>query len=96
MMHLPGLNLLERAALWVLVRSPRTSLVAVKELHWPTVFVAANPADPVAANPAGPRVGRPPGPGKPTAPQSLSGGWADRASMTLERLFHLPSYGEKE
>jgi hypothetical protein len=50
MMHLPGLNLLERAALWVLVRSPRTSLVVVKEMFWPTVFVAANPADPVAAH----------------------------------------------
>ncbi len=76
MMHLPGLNLLERAALWVLVRSPRTSLVVVKELHWPTVFVAANPADPVAAH--------------------VTAGEPEPASMTLERLFHLPSYGEKE
>jgi hypothetical protein len=49
MMHLPGLNLLERAALWVLVRSPRTSLVVVKERLWPTVFTAADPSDPVAA-----------------------------------------------
>jgi len=76
MMHLPGLNLLERAALWVLVRSPRTSLVVVKELHWPTVFAAANPADPVAAH--------------------VTAGEPEPASMTLERLFHLPSYGEKE
>ncbi len=75
-MHLPGLNLLERAALWVLVRSPRTSLVAVKELHWPTVFVAANPADPVAAH--------------------VTCGEPEPASMTLERLFLLPGYGEKE
>jgi len=75
-MHLPGLNLLERAALWVLVRSRRTSLVVVKELHWPTVFVAANPADPVAAH--------------------VTAGEPEPASMTLERLFHLPSYGEKE
>jgi len=76
MMHLPGLSLLERAALWVLVRSPRTSLVAVKELHWPTVFVAANPADPVAAH--------------------VTAGCPEPSSMTLERRFHLPCYGEKE
>jgi hypothetical protein len=49
MMHLPGLNLLERAALWVLVRSPRTSLVVVKERLWPTVFTATNLNDSVAA-----------------------------------------------
>jgi hypothetical protein len=76
MMHLPGLNLLERAALWVLVRSPRTSMVMVKELHWPTVFVAANPADPVAAH--------------------VTCGEPEPASMTLERIFHQPSYGEEE
>jgi hypothetical protein len=76
MMHLPGLNLLERAALWVLVRSPRTSLVVVKELHWPTVFVVANPADPVA--------------------EYVTCGEPEPASMTLERLYHLPSHGEEE
>jgi hypothetical protein len=48
MMHLPGLNLIERLALRVLVRSPRTSLVVVKEHLWPTVFVAADPRDDVA------------------------------------------------
>ena len=52
-MHLPGLNLLERAALWVLVRSTRTSLVVVKEHLWPTVFVASDPRDPVAAHVTG-------------------------------------------
>jgi len=75
-MHLPGLNLLERAALWVLVRSPRTSLVVVKEMFWPTVFVVANPADPVAAH--------------------VTCGEPEPASMTLERLYHLPSHGEEE
>lgn len=49
MFHLPGLNLIERLALWVLVRSPRTSLVVVKERLWPSVFVAADPSDDVAA-----------------------------------------------
>lgn len=75
-MHLPGLNLLERAALWILVRSPRTSLVVVKEQHWPTVFVAADPRDPVASH--------------------VTGGAPEPASMTLERIFHQPSYGEEE
>jgi hypothetical protein len=76
MMHLPGLNLLERFALWLLVRSPRTSMVVVKELHWPTVFVAANPLDPVAAH--------------------VTGGQSEPASLQLERIYHLPSYGEDE
>ena len=52
MMHLPGLNLLERLALRILVKSPRTSLVIVKELGWPGVFVAANGDDPMLAEPA--------------------------------------------
>lgn len=49
MPFLPGLNLIERLALWVLVRSRRTCLVVVKERHWPIVFTAADPTDPVAA-----------------------------------------------
>ena len=51
MMKLPGLNLIERLALWVLVKSPRTSLVVVKEMLWPMVFVAANTDDPVLCGP---------------------------------------------
>ena len=51
MMYLPGLNLLERLALRILVKSPRTSLVIVKELGWPGVFVAANTDDPMLAEP---------------------------------------------
>jgi hypothetical protein len=53
MPYLPGLSLIERFALWILVRSPRTSLVVVKELHWPAVFTAANPEDPLAAHVTG-------------------------------------------
>lgn len=75
-MHLPGLNLLERLALWVLVRSPRTSLVVVKEHLWPTVFVAADPRDDVAC--------------------FVTSGEEEPASMTLERIFHQPAYGEEE
>lgn len=48
-MYLPGLSLIERLALWVLVRSPRTSLVVVKEKLWPVVFVAADSSDETAA-----------------------------------------------
>ena len=54
MMYLPGLNLLERLALRILVKSPRTSLVIVKELDWPGVFVAANTDDPMMAEPEPP------------------------------------------
>ena len=46
---LPGLNLIERLALWILCRSPRTSLVIVKEPLWPAVFVACDTRDPTAA-----------------------------------------------
>lgn len=45
---LPGLSLIERLALWVLVRSSRISLVVVKEHLSPSVFVAADPRDDVA------------------------------------------------
>jgi hypothetical protein len=45
MMKLPGLSLIERLAMWVLVKSPRTSLVAIKQIDWPMVFVAANTRD---------------------------------------------------
>lgn len=48
-MYLPSLTLVERLALWILVRSPRTSLVVVKERLWPTVFAAADPSDDTAA-----------------------------------------------
>jgi len=54
MMDLPGLNLFERLALWVLVRSPRTSLVVVKETLWPMVFVACDKTDPMLAEPEPP------------------------------------------
>jgi len=40
--------LIERLALRVLCRSPRTSLVVVKERDYPAVFFAADPRDAVA------------------------------------------------
>jgi hypothetical protein len=48
MFYLPGLNPIERLALRILCRSPRTSLVVVKERDFPAVFVAADPRDAVA------------------------------------------------
>jgi hypothetical protein len=48
MFYLPGLTLIERLALRILCRSPRTSLVVVKERDFPAVFVAADPRDAVA------------------------------------------------
>jgi hypothetical protein len=47
--HLPGLNMLERWALGILVRSRNTSLVVVKPYGRPEMVVAACPGDPVAA-----------------------------------------------
>lgn len=52
-MYLPGLTLIERLALRILCRSPRTSLVVVKEHFWPAVFVAADPRDPIASHVTG-------------------------------------------
>ena len=46
---LPGLNFWERLAVALLVRSPRTSLVVVKERDTSTVFVSADRTDPLAA-----------------------------------------------
>ena len=46
---LPGLNFWERLAVALLVRSPRTSLLVVKERDTSIVFVSADQSDPVAA-----------------------------------------------
>lgn len=73
---LPTLSLLERLALWVLVRSPRTSLVVVKEHFWPQAFFAVDRNDPFA--------------------RAFIVSDDEPASMTLERLYHAPSYGELE
>jgi uncharacterized protein with NRDE domain len=47
--HLATLTFWERLAVALLVRSPRTSLVVVKERGTSTVFVAADRTDPRAA-----------------------------------------------
>jgi hypothetical protein len=48
-MILPNLSLLDRLAIWVLHRSPRISLLVVKDQFWPDVFLSANASDPAAA-----------------------------------------------
>ena len=49
-MQLPSLNLIERLALWILVRSRRTSLVMVKEHANADIWWAVCPADPIAVS----------------------------------------------
>jgi len=73
---LPGLTLLERWALRILVRSPRTGLIVVKAYGRSEMIVAADQTDPVASY--------------------VTNGPDDPASMTLERIFHQPSYGEDQ
>jgi hypothetical protein len=77
-MILPNLRLLDRLAIWVLHRSPRVSLLVVKDQFWPDVFFSANPSDPAAA--------------------FVAAGMTheDPPSMVLERIYHLPSHGEKQ
>ena len=47
--HLATLTFWERLAVALLVRSPRTSLVVVKERDTSIVFVSADKTDPLAA-----------------------------------------------
>ena len=47
--HLATLTFWERLAIALLVRSPRTSLLVVKERDTSTVFVSADRTDPLAA-----------------------------------------------
>jgi hypothetical protein len=47
-MTLPNLSLLDRIAIWLLAKSPRVSLLVVKDKFWPDVFFAADQTDPVA------------------------------------------------
>lgn len=50
---LPNISLLERLAIWVLHKSPRVSLLVVKDRFWPEVFFSADRTDPAAAFVAG-------------------------------------------
>jgi hypothetical protein len=47
-MTLPNLSPLDRIAIWLLAKSPRVSLLVVKDKFWPDVFFAADQTDPIA------------------------------------------------
>ena len=47
-MTLPNLSPLDRIAIWLLAKSPRVSLLVVKDKFWPDVFFAVDQTDPVA------------------------------------------------
>jgi hypothetical protein len=81
MMNLPSLNLLERWAMHLLIRSPRVTLLVVKEFTSSEIFCAADPRDPIAMFVTRGTKG--------TQDQ-------EPLSMQFERIFHQPSYGEKE
>ena len=49
-MQIPFLNWLERWAVDILVRSPRTGMVAVKQMDGPLLFIANSPFDEMPIN----------------------------------------------
>ena len=79
-MILPNLSLLDRLAIWVLHRSPRVSLLVVKDKFWPDVFFAADQTDPIA---------------RAVFERSMEQE-QDPLSMVFERIFHQPAHGEDE
>lgn len=83
-MNLPGLNLIERLALWVLFRSPRVGMVIVKRYGLDLTAFSVAPTDLDAVDLAHAITRR--------ATQSE----LEPPSMLFERMFHAPSYGEKE
>jgi hypothetical protein len=54
MKRIPFLNWLERWALWVLVRSRNTGMVAVKQMNGPLLFIANAPFDEMPMNGSSP------------------------------------------
>jgi hypothetical protein len=81
MQPIPGLNLIERLAMRILHRSPRTGLVIVKPLAT-TLMTYSVHQDDVLAVAIGSEV--------------LGYGDDETTSMKLERLYHQPSYGEDD
>ena len=79
-MILPNLSLLERLAIWVLHRSPRISLLVVKDKFWPEVLFLADSTDPIAR----------------TVLERNQEQEQNPLSMVFERLYHMPAHGENE
>ena len=79
-MNLPNLSPLDRIAIWLLAKSPRVSLLVVKDKFWPDVFFAADHTDPIAR----------------TVFERSVEQEQDPLSMVFERIYHQPSHGEDE
>jgi hypothetical protein len=83
-MNVPHLNWLERWALRLLHQSPRLGLVIAKPVHNPVISWSVQPGDEVARAMIGTLLDLP------------DDDDDEPASMLLERLYHAPSYGERE
>jgi hypothetical protein len=81
-MNLPGVTLLERWALRLLHRSPRMSLVVVKPINTTLISWSALEDDELAMAIAQDLLHMPDG--------------EEPLCMQLERIYHQPSYGERE
>ena len=79
-MTLPNLSPLDRIAIWLLAKSPRVSLLVVKDKFWPDVFFAADQTDPIAR----------------TVLERNQEQEQDPLSMVFERIYHQPAHGEDE
>ena len=77
-MNLPNLSPLDRIAIWLLAKSPRVSLLVVKDKFWPDVFFAADQTDPIAR----------------TVFERSMEQEQDPLSMVFERIYHQPAHGE--
>ena len=79
-MTLPNLSPLDRIAIWLLAKSPRVSLLVVKDKFWPDVFFAADQTDPIAR----------------TVFERRMEQDQDPLSLVFERIYHQPAHGEDE
>ena len=79
-MIFPNLSLLERLAIWVLHRSPRVSLLVVKDEFWPEALFVVDSTDSIAR----------------TVLERYQEQEQDPLSMVFERIYHQPAHGEDE
>ena len=79
-MIFPNLSLLERLAIWVLHRSPRVSLLVVKDKFWPEALFVVDSTDSIAR----------------TVLERYQEQEQDPLSMVFERIYHQPAHGEDE
>ncbi len=79
-MKIPALSLLERLAVWILHRSSRTGLVIVKPRDCTQMSYSVHQEDAEAQQ---------------IANEVFGYNEPDPPSLELERLYHLPAYGEE-